>query len=68
MTLPRLPSVLVQLKKEGYTFDEVNLNCGCPSVESGGAGTYGASLMKKPELTRDLLQSIAALLSIAACL
>lgn len=51
---------LVQLKKEGYTFDEVNLNCGCPSVESGGAGTYGASLMKKPELTRDLLQSIAS--------
>ena len=51
---------LVQLKNEGYTFDEVNLNCGCPSIESGGAATYGASLMKKPALTRDLLQSIAS--------
>ena len=51
---------LVQLEKEGYTFDEVNLNCGCPSIESGGAASYGASLMKEPTLTRDLLLSIAS--------
>lgn len=51
---------LVHLENEGYTFDEVNLNCGCPSIESGGAATYGASLMKKPALTRDLLQLIVS--------
>ena len=30
-----------------YPFDEVNLNCGCPSIETGGAA-YGASLMRRP--------------------
>lgn len=48
------------LAREGYSFDEVNLNCGCPSVETGGAANYGASLMKQPELTRELLESIVS--------
>ena len=52
---------LRRLSNEGYTFDEINLNCGCPSIETGGAASYGASLMKDPELTRDLLQSIVSL-------
>jgi len=47
-----------ELTNNGYTFREINLNCGCPSIESGGSNTYGASLMKQPVLTRNLLESI----------
>jgi len=43
------------LSAHGYSFSEINLNAGCPGIESGGAATFGASLMKQPELTRDLL-------------
>ena len=38
-------------------YDEINLNCGCPSVETGGS-QYGAALMKDPILTRNLLASM----------
>ena len=41
-----------------YLFDEVNLNCGCPSIETGGAA-YGASLMRRPSHTRSLLEAVA---------
>ena len=37
---------------------EINLNCGCPAIESGGASTYGASLMKDAELTGKLVESV----------
>lgn len=40
-----------------YSYDEINLNCGCPSVETGGAD-YGAALMKDPTLTKHLLSSM----------
>eukprot|EP00532_Pseudo-nitzschia_australis_P007364 CAMPEP_0168177834 /NCGR_PEP_ID=MMETSP0139_2-20121125/8719_1 /TAXON_ID=44445 /ORGANISM="Pseudo-nitzschia australis, Strain 10249 10 AB" /LENGTH=393 /DNA_ID=CAMNT_0008097019 /DNA_START=214 /DNA_END=1395 /DNA_ORIENTATION=- len=36
---------------------EINLNCGCPAIESGGASTYGASLMKDAKLTGQLVKS-----------
>ena len=36
---------------------EINLNCGCPAIESGGALTYGASLMKDAKLTGQLVES-----------
>mmetsp|Transcript_9278 Transcript_9278/g.27644 ORF Transcript_9278/g.27644 Transcript_9278/m.27644 type:complete len:472 (+) Transcript_9278:133-1548(+) len=36
---------------------EINLNCGCPAIESGGASTYGASLMKDARLTGQLVAS-----------
>ncbi len=36
---------------------EINLNCGCPAIESGGASTYGASLMKETRLTGELVQA-----------
>jgi len=32
-----------------YGYDEVNLNCGCPSDRVAGAGCFGASLMKDPD-------------------
>lgn len=40
---------------------EINLNCGCPAIASGGAPTYGASLMTQPKLTSELVASIAEL-------
>ena len=41
-----------------YDFRSINLNCGCPSITSGGAATFGASLMKDKELTAELLGAI----------
>ena len=32
-----------------YGYDEINLNCGCPSDRVAGAGCFGASLMLRPE-------------------
>eukprot|EP00429_Kryptoperidinium_foliaceum_P006593 CAMPEP_0176012992 /NCGR_PEP_ID=MMETSP0120_2-20121206/6079_1 /TAXON_ID=160619 /ORGANISM="Kryptoperidinium foliaceum, Strain CCMP 1326" /LENGTH=372 /DNA_ID=CAMNT_0017345891 /DNA_START=409 /DNA_END=1527 /DNA_ORIENTATION=+ len=48
-----------KLSFHGYSFREINLNCGCPSIESGGASLFGASLMKDPTLTGDLLAAIS---------
>jgi hypothetical protein len=31
-----------------YGYDEINLNCGCPSDRVAGAGCFGASLMLQP--------------------
>ena len=46
----------VRLASE-YHYDEINLNCGCPSIEAGGAD-YGAVLMKDADLTRNLLEEM----------
>ena len=56
--VPGMRACMQRLSSHGYQFDEVNLNCGCPSIESGGAASYGASLMKQPKLTHDLLEAI----------
>lgn len=45
------------INSKQYSFDEINLNVGCPSVVTGGAN-YGASLMLKPALTRMLVETI----------
>lgn len=45
------------LFRAGYSFPEINLNCGCPSIEAGGAD-FGASLMKDPIRTRQLIEAI----------
>jgi len=42
----------------GYDFPEINLNCGCPSIEAGGAADFGASLMKQPDVTHDAIHAI----------
>jgi len=41
----------------GGAFCGINLNCGCPSVESGGAD-YGATLMRDGRSTRHLLEAM----------
>lgn len=38
----------------------INLNCGCPSVESGGAATYGAALMADPARVRAAAEAVRA--------
>jgi tRNA-dihydrouridine synthase A len=52
-------AVLVQ--ECGY--DEVNLNCGCPS-ERVQRGSFGACLMAEPELVADCVRAMAERLSI----
>ena len=39
---------------------EINLNCGCPAIDTGGAATYGASLMKDTSLTSNLVKSMSS--------
>merc|ERR1719201_1657253 len=60
------PSTLAKAAKlvEARGYDEINLNCGCPSDRVAGKGEFGASLMKNPELVRDCVQSIANAVSI----
>lgn len=44
---------------ESYGYNEVNINVGCPSSRVACKGEFGASLMKKPELVRDIVHSIS---------
>lgn len=55
---PHRLKTCVEHAVQRYSFREINLNCGCPAIESGGAATYGASLMKYPELTGALVDSM----------
>ncbi|RDZ27210.1 tRNA dihydrouridine(20/20a) synthase DusA [Lysobacter silvisoli] len=57
------PELLAQAARIGaeYGFDEVNLNCGCPS-DRVQAGRFGACLMREPAL---VAESVAAM--VAAC-
>ncbi|PXF44196.1 tRNA-dihydrouridine(20/20a) synthase [Gracilariopsis chorda] len=36
-----------------HGYDEVNLNCGCPSPKVAGKGCFGAALMREPHLVAD---------------
>jgi len=48
---------------EKWGYDEVNLNCGCPS-ERVQRGAFGACLMAEPELVRDCVKAMADAVSI----
>lgn len=43
---------------EQWGYDEVNLNCGCPSQRVAGAGRFGAALMAEPERVGGLVKSM----------
>ncbi|KAF8688158.1 hypothetical protein HU200_042388 [Digitaria exilis] len=43
-----------------YSYDEINLNCGCPSGKVAGHGCFGARLMFDPEFVGDAMAAIAA--------
>jgi tRNA-dihydrouridine synthase A len=42
-----------------YGYDEINLNCGCPSPKVAGAGCFGASLMLSPERVAHAVAAMA---------
>ena len=42
-----------------YGYDEININCGCPS-DKVQSGSFGAVLMKDPELVARIVSSIAS--------
>ena len=48
---------------ERWGYDEVNLNCGCPS-ERVQRGAFGACLMAEPTLVRDCVKAMADAVSI----
>ena len=48
---------------EEYGYDEVNLNCGCPS-ERVQRGAFGACLMAEPELVADCVEAMEKAVSI----
>ena len=54
------PLELAQCAKiaEDYGYDEVNLNCGCPS-DRVQSGSFGACLMREPQLVADGMQAMA---------
>jgi tRNA-dihydrouridine synthase A len=43
-----------------YGYDEINLNCGCPSDRVAGAGCFGASLMLTPARVAACCAALAA--------
>lgn len=42
---------------EDWGYDEVNLNCGCPS-DRVQSGSFGACLMREPQLVADCMQAM----------
>jgi tRNA-dihydrouridine synthase A len=43
----------------GFGYDEINLNCGCPS-DRVQSGRFGACLMREPDLVADCVAAMAA--------
>ena len=46
--------------KHYHNLKEINLNCGCPAIDTGGAPTYGASLMKDALHTSQLVEAMVS--------
>ncbi len=52
----------------GYDFDEVNLNCGCPSDKVSGAGCFGAALMLTPKASLSRVRSYRIVSPLCLCM
>ncbi|MFT3997804.1 MAG: tRNA dihydrouridine(20/20a) synthase DusA [Asticcacaulis sp.] len=48
---------------EEWGYDEVNLNCGCPS-DRVQSGSFGACLMREPQLVADCMQAMGEATSV----
>lgn len=48
---------------EDYGYDEINLNCGCPS-DRVQSGSFGACLMKDPQLVAQCIDAMSQVVSI----
>lgn len=59
------PALLAQAARIGadFGYDEINLNCGCPSDRVQG-GAFGACLMREPALVADCVAAMKAAVSI----
>lgn len=59
------PAALAKCAKigEDYGYDEINLNCGCPS-ERVQSGSFGACLMREPQLVADCVKAMQDAVSI----
>ncbi|MGX5732883.1 tRNA dihydrouridine(20/20a) synthase DusA [Bosea thiooxidans] len=59
------PGLLAEAAKVGadFGYDEINLNCGCPSDRVQG-GAFGACLMREPALVGDCVAAMKAAVSI----
>ncbi|KAI8464838.1 MAG: dihydrouridine synthase-domain-containing protein [Monoraphidium minutum] len=53
------------VKAAPYGYDEINLNCGCPSDRVAGAGCFGAALMTTPQLVADCMAAMRSALDAA---
>ena len=55
------PARLVEAARVGadFGYDEINLNCGCPS-DRVQSGRFGACLMREPQLVADAVAAMAA--------
>lgn len=54
------PELLARAAKivERYGYDEININCGCPSDRVAGAGCFGAAMMLRPELVAECCKAM----------
>ncbi|XP_053990359.1 uncharacterized protein LOC128882674 [Hylaeus volcanicus] len=52
-TLAKAASIACQ-----WGYNEINLNCGCPSARVATKGCFGASLMKKPDTVAQIVNEI----------
>lgn len=41
-----------------FGYDQININVGCPSPRVANKGCFGASLMRDPELVRDIVRDV----------
>lgn len=59
------PKLLAEAAKIGadFGYDEINLNCGCPSDRVQG-GAFGACLMREPGLVGDCVAAMKAAVSV----
>jgi tRNA-dihydrouridine synthase A len=59
------PALLAQAARIGadFGYDEINLNCGCPSDRVQG-GAFGACLMREPALVGDCVAAMKAVVAI----
>jgi tRNA-dihydrouridine synthase A len=48
--------VVKQAEESGFT--EVNFNCGCPSKKAAINGSFGAAMMKEPELVCEIVRTV----------
>ena len=59
------PRKLVEVAKiaESFGYNEINLNCGCPS-DRVQSGAFGACLMQEPDLVADCVAAMKAAVTI----